>query len=126
MSRLLDDLTPHFKEIVFEFLARLTEARIQVMIIDTLRTPEEQAENMKNGVSWTMDSKHLPNPIDGKAQAIDICPYEVYQIEGFDKLLWDGSKPVWRKIGEIGEKVGLKWGGRWLKRDYSHFQLKEE
>ncbi len=123
MSRVLNDLNLFFRSQVVEFLARLVEADIHVKILDTLRTPEEQEENIKKGVSWTKNSKHLPNPVDGKAQAIDVCPYEVFQIEGFDKLLWDGSKPVWQKIGSIGKSVGLKWGGDWSKKDYSHFEI---
>lgn len=40
MSRALNDLHPKFKPIAMELLARITEAGIPVMIIDTLRTPE--------------------------------------------------------------------------------------
>ncbi len=46
MSRRLDDLSDRFRPMAFEFIARLTEAGIPVMVIDTLRTPEEQAENI--------------------------------------------------------------------------------
>ena len=123
MSRLLDDLTPFFRVLAVELLARLVEAGIPVLIVNTLRSVEEQEVNIKNGVSWTKNSRHLPNSIDGKAQAIDICPFEVYRAEGFDKLLWNGSNPLWERIGRIGEAVGLEWGGRWKVRDYSHFQL---
>ena len=123
MSRSLDDLTPYFRALAVELLARLVEAGIPVMIIDTLRTPEEQEANIKKGVSWTKNSRHLPNSVDGKAQAIDICPYEIFRAEGQDKLLWDSSNPLWERIGKIGEVIGLEWGGRWKVRDYSHFQL---
>jgi hypothetical protein len=46
MSRRLDDLDPRFRPLAFEFLARLTEAGIHVMIVDTLRTPAEHAANL--------------------------------------------------------------------------------
>jgi len=30
---------------------------------------------------------------------------------------------VWKRVGEIGEKVGLEWAGRWTTfREYPHFQ----
>ena len=30
----------------------------------------------------------------------------------------------WQEVGVAGEKVGLEWGGRWIKfRDMPHFQL---
>lgn len=90
-----------------------------VMIIDTLRTPAEHAENLRKGVSWITRSKHL----DG--DAIDLCPYETYALVGPDKLRWDASDPIWLKMGQIGEAVGLRWGGRWTKTpDYGHFEFR--
>jgi len=123
MSRKLDDLDPNFKLTVFELLARLTEAGIMVQIIDTLRTPAEQAENIRKGVSWTSHSKHLPNA-SGKARAIDVCPYGMWNLHGPDKLQWDANDPVWQEIGRIGESLGLTWGGRWKQRDMGHFEVK--
>lgn len=116
MSRRLDDLSPRFRPLAIELLARLTEAGISVMVVDTLRTPEEHAANLAKGVSWTTHSKHL----DG--DAIDICPYAIYDLAGPDKLQWDAGHPVWKRIGEIGEGLGLRWGGRWKKKDLGHFE----
>jgi len=107
MSRRLDDLNPWFKPLAIELLARCVEAGIGVIIVDTLRTPEEHAENLRRGVSWTKHSKHL----DGLA--IDIAPYEQYALHGPDKIRWDEKDPVWLRIGLIGEQLGLRWGGRW-------------
>jgi hypothetical protein len=119
MSRKLDDLKEPFRQKVFVFLARLTEADIPVMIIDTLRTRAEQQQNIKKGVSWTMNSKHLVG------KAIDICPYSIYQLHGADKMQWNDSDPVWKKIGLIGQSCGLKWAivnkdGR--RYDLGHFE----
>lgn len=80
------------------------EARIPVMIVTTLRTPEEQAEKVAKGLSWTQNSKHLTG------DAIDVAPYLVYDAHGDDKALWDESDPIWLKIGPIGQSCGLKWG----------------
>ncbi len=119
MSRRLDDLDPRFRPVAIELLARCVEAGIQVMIIDTLRTPEEHQANLASGVSWTRHSKHL----DGLA--IDICPYDMYQLHGPDKLRWNAGDPVWQKIGAIGESLGLRWGGRWKQKDMGHFEFVE-
>ena len=120
MSRALDDLSSRFFPKAVMLLARCVEAGIPIMVIDTLRTHEEQQENLRKGVSWIQHSTHE----DG--DAIDICPYEIFRAEGQDKLLWDGSNPLLEKIGLIGEKCGLVWGGRWKKRDLGHFELKKE
>lgn len=123
MSRKLDDLHPDFKPLAITLLARIVEAGIPIMIVDTLRTPAEHADNLAKGTSWTTRSKHL----DGLA--IDIVPYETYQLHGPDKLQWDASDPVWLKMGLIGESLGLRWGGRWKdakgnpRPDSGHFEL---
>ena len=115
MSRRLNDLSPRFKPLAMELVARCVEAGIPVLIVDTLRTQDEHAANIAKGVSWTTRSKHLTG------DAIDLCPYETYQLHGPDKLQWaDG--PVWHRLGAIGEALGLRWGGRWVQKDLGHFE----
>ncbi len=123
MSRALSDLSSRFRPLAFELIARCAEAGIAVLIVDTLRTPEEQAQNIAKGVSWTTNSKHLPQAPEGKAEAIDLVPFETYQLHGPDKLQWNAGDPVWQKIGGIGEALGLRWGGRWQQKDMGHFEF---
>jgi hypothetical protein len=110
MSRLLNDLDYRFKNIAFQFLARLTEAGIPVMIITTLRTIEEQKQAVADKVSWTYNSKHLPQSPDGKSLAIDVCPFAQFTLHGTNKLMWDATDPAWQEMGKIGQALGLKWG----------------
>ncbi len=117
MSRALDDLSADFRPKAFELLARLTELGIAVMIIDTLRTPAEHQANLAKGVSWTPHSKHL----DG--DAIDLCPFQTWLIDGADKLQWNAGDPIWVRMGQVGESLGLRWGGRWKTPDLGHFEL---
>ena len=122
MSRRLDDLDPRMRFVVVEFLARCVEAKIPILILDTIRTNKEQEANIAKGVSWTKNSKHLPRRPSGKSYAIDVAPYYMFNMYGPDKLQWDGSDPVWQRIGAIGEGLGLVWGGRWKKKDMGHFE----
>jgi peptidoglycan L-alanyl-D-glutamate endopeptidase CwlK len=110
MSRALNDLDSRLRPIAFEHIARCIEAKVPVMIIDTLRTHEEQVVNVASGVSWTMNSKHLPQSPENKALAYDLAPYSVYQSDGPDKLNWDENHPTWQIIGNIGLSLNLKWG----------------
>ncbi len=117
MSRALDDLHPVFRPIAFEFLARLAEKRIMVAIVDTLRTAEEHQENLRKGVSWTARSLHL------YGLAIDVAPIEIYRLHGGNKIQWNADDPVWHDVGEVGESVGMDWGGRWKNHpDPGHFE----
>lgn len=116
MSRSLNDLAPVFRPLAYALLAQCVEQGICVLIVDTLRTPAEHAANLAKGVSWTTRSKHL----DGLA--IDIVPYDQYDLHGADKLKWDNGDPVWTKLGLIGESLGLRWGGRWTQKDMGHFE----
>jgi len=119
MSRRLDDLSPRFRPLAIELLARCCEAGLAVLVVDTLRTPEEQEDNIRRGVSWTKNSRHLTG------DAIDIAPYEVYALHGPDKVRWEADDPIWIKIGAIGEAIGLRWGGRFrapAKPDLGHFE----
>ena len=62
--------------------------------------------------TWTLESKH----IEGKA--VDLAPMKN------GKIWWSAPSSVWTLIGEIGESVGLKWGGRWKgKEDTPHFEV---
>lgn len=120
MSQALDDLDPRFKVLAIELLARLVEAKLPVLIVETRRTPAQQAINLAKGVSWVVHSKHL----DGLA--MDLVPYSVYTLApGGDKLEWDGSNPAWQTIGRIAKSLGLRWGGDWQQRDLGHVEYVE-
>ena len=125
MSRALNDLSLRFRPMVFELLARFTEAGIIVLIVDTLRTMEEHQANLARGTSWTTLSKHLDGALRGGppgSDALDVAPYETYLLHGADKLQWSADDPVWLRMGQIGEHLGLRWGGRWPKPDLGHFE----
>lgn len=120
MSRALDDLDPRFRPIVDRLLARFTEAKIPVLIVETLRTQAQHDLNVATGHSWITRSKHQ----DGLA--IDVVPYSLYTlVPGGDKLQWDNADPVWQQLGVIGKALGLRWGGDWTQKDMGHFEYVE-
>lgn len=126
-SRLISDLVPEMQEKFHLFAGKMAEAGIPFMITRTKATPEEQAELYAQGrtkpgliVTWTLKSKHL----EGKAFDIAILK------DG--KSTWEpkvsvnkNEVPDYFEAGQIGESIGLEWGGRWKRRDLPHFQLKE-
>ena len=68
-------------------------------------------------VTWVRHSKHQ----DGIA--FDVVPMIRSQ-----RLVPQWASPHWKKLGLIGEHLGLKWGGRWQgkQRDRPHFENPEE
>jgi hypothetical protein len=134
MSRALDDLSTDLRPKAFELLARLVERGVSVMIVDTLRTEAEHLANLKSGASASKFSRHLArklrrfcqpdDPNREKADAMDVCPYELYALHGPDKLQWEPGDSAWKVIGEEAERLGLVWGGRWVKPfDPGHVEL---
>lgn len=77
---------------------------------DGRRTVAEQAAYVEAGVSWTMDSCHLPQE-DGYSHAMDLVPYVNR------RLRWEWL-PIYRVFEAVRraateQDVGLKWGGCW-------------
>lgn len=93
---------------VFERAIELSEQ--DFAIHDGLRTPEEQRENVRRGVSTTMNSKHLPQS-DGFSHAGDAVPW----ING--KLRWELG-PCCKiaaavRLAAIEKSVRVVWGAVW-------------
>lgn len=126
ISRLHPDLQP----LCEQFVAKCTAAGLDARISFTYRSPEEQDALYAQG--RTKPGKRVTNVrggfskhnfvLDGKpaAKAFDFSIYHK------NKYLSDGSDPRYTQAGEIGEALGLLWGGRWKSPfDPSHLQLKE-
>jgi len=109
----LSELSDDFRPLAERLLQLCADAGIAVRVIDTGRTPEQQETYLKLGTSWTRNSKHLTG------HAIDIAPEQL-----LTEKLWAPKSPLWYRLGEIGESLGLKWGGRFKgKFDPSHFEM---
>lgn len=115
-------------------LTRICEDAIQVMdfkVLDGLRTLEEQKINVVRGKSWTMNSKHLPDPTTGYSRAVDLAPYPVTWKDTEEFCVLAG---VMRAVA-FTHNIKLRWGGDWnsndstldeRNRDYGHFEIVEE
>ena len=97
---------------------------------DGARSEEEQRANIIKGVSWTMNSRHLPFLVGGVllAHAVDLVPW----IPG--SSVWKLSSPeqwiLFRKIASAMKrasrelKIPVLWGGDWrTHKDGPHWYL---
>lgn len=137
-ERSLNALTSQFHPLAITLIARLAERGVPVLIVQTIRTVQEQATALATGHSSISNSKHLPRTLrgithgtadDGKADAMDLVPYDVYQASGPDTLDWSDADTtpharLFAAIGEEAEILGLRWGGRWhTPHDPGHVEL---
>lgn len=130
-SRLLNDLHPDMKPLMRWFLDECQKQGIDVLVTCTWRSNDEQGKLYAQGRSTP--GRIVTNAKPGQSmhnfmlngvpasKAFDVVPL----IHG--KPEWDASNPVWEKMGEIGESVGLEWAGHWIKwREFPHFQLRND
>ena len=110
----LSALHPFFRDRVVELINACKRKGIELAIVETYRTPSKQREYKTMGKNYTSSgagkSKHQ------YGLTIDVVPI-------VDSVaVWDNAA-LWRKIGVTGEKLGLRWGGRWRHPyDPGHFE----
>jgi len=110
----LDALHPYFRDKVTKLIAVCKTRGIQLAVVESYRTHAKQNEYKAMGNKYTRTaggrSKHQ------YGLAIDVVPV-------IDSVAqWDNAR-LWRKVGLIGEQLGLRWGGRWKSLyDPGHFE----
>lgn len=112
----LATVQPQLQRLGRELLRRLEAEGLTFKVTSGNRTQAEQDALYAQGrtkpgpvVTWTRKSRH----IGGRA---------------IDLTLFSGKNPIWEspkydRAGEVGEQLGLVWGGRWKTKDKPHFEL---
>ena len=123
-SRNLSDLVPTCKERAETFLKLAKDAGIDLLVTSTYRDNESQAALFAQG--RTKPGLVVTNARPGQSWHNWRCAFDVVPLR-HGKPVWgtsghDGN--LWRKVGELGESVGLEWAGRWTGklREMAHFQ----
>ena len=107
-------LHPYFRDQILELIKQCKANGIELAVVESYRTHAKQHEYKSMGKKYTSSgagrSKHQ------YGLAIDVVPM-------VDSIaVWD-NVALWRKVGTVGEKLGLRWGGRWRKPyDPGHFE----
>jgi peptidoglycan L-alanyl-D-glutamate endopeptidase CwlK len=123
-SRKLKDLHPKVRAMAEKFLAECDLSGIELVVTSTYRDHEAQDALYAKG--RTTPGPKVTNAKGGQSLhnfrvAFDVVPKKN------GKLVWGTTGEdewLWKRIGEIGESVGLAWGGRWKRfPDFPHFQF---
>jgi len=110
----LDALHPYFRDKITQLIKTCKGQGIELAVVESYRTHAKQHEYKSMGSKYTRSgagkSKHQ------YGLAVDLVPI-------VDSVaVWDNIA-LWKKIGVTGEKLGLRWGGRWKKPyDPGHFE----
>jgi hypothetical protein len=110
----LDALHPYFRDKITLLIAACKAKGIELAVVESYRTHSKQNEYKSMGKKYTRSvggrSKHQ------YGLAVDVVPV-------IDSVAqWDNVK-LWRKVGALGEQLGLRWGGRWRDLyDPGHFE----
>jgi hypothetical protein len=110
----LQALHPVFRDKILELIEKCKAQGIELAVVESYRTHAKQNEYKGMGRKYTSSgagrSKHQ------YGLAVDVVPV-------VDSMaVWD-NVALWKKVGVTGEKLGLRWGGRWRKPyDPGHFE----
>ena len=119
-SRDINDLHLKVKPLAEKFLAECARAGLNVVIYSTYRDHESQNDLYAQG--RTKPGKVVTKAKGGDSwhnwrMAFDAAPI----VNG--SIAWNNAA-LFDKMGAIGERCGLEWGGSWLMRDMPHFQYR--
>jgi hypothetical protein len=107
-------LHPYFRDQISALIRACKAKGIEIAVVETYRTHAKQNEYKGMGKGYT-------NSGAGKSKhqyglAVDVVPV----VRGV--AVWN-NVALWKKVGTTGEKLGLRWGGRWRRPyDPGHFE----
>ena len=125
----INELHPAIRSKAIELVNRAEKQGIKLRIYDALRSYENQqklfnypTDGIDNNNDGIIDnaSEKVTNAKPGESFHNFALAFDTVEIKD-GKALW--KNPKWERIGEIGESLGLEWGGRWKFKDLPHFQI---
>lgn len=110
-------LHPAFRAKAQKLIDSCKSLGIEILVVETYRTYSRQDELYKRGKATRLSAGRSRHQ---HGSAVDIVPI----VKGRAK--WH-NRALWRRIGSVGEGLGLKWGGRWKRLyDPGHFEQVQE
>lgn len=123
-SNKINDLNPDMQEKANAFIGKAKEDGLDVYLSETFRNFNMQDSYFKQGRSTP--GGIITNAMGGEGLHSYGLAFDAYPVVNGRVLtrITKDNKKYWDRMGEIGESVGLKWGGRWKEfPDNPHFEL---
>lgn len=116
-------LDPELLRIYREWMMECNSVGLSVRVTITWRSAEDQDKAKANGRSNAAAGQSPHNCVDENgnpcSKAFDFACFNDQHA-----YITDGQNPAYTQAGEIGEKLGLEWGGRWVHKDPDHLEMK--
>lgn len=120
-DRILNKVHPDLQRVIRRAASK---SPFRFKVTEGLRSLAQQKLNVKKGVSWTLNSRHLTG------HAVDICPMVDVDKDGKIEVSEMYSWPLYYKLAPVVKQaakdlgVTIGWGGDWKKnKDGPHFEL---
>ena len=111
MSRDKNLLHPEVKKIALKMEEECKKQGLNVKVTDCFRTKEEQ-----NTVGASRTNAKYPYSFHNWGLAFDVC-------QNVKDNPYPNDTKWWKKVGAIGKKLGMEWGGDWSGFvDLPHFE----
>lgn len=144
MSRLITDLDPDIQDMCLEHAKLCAAEGVIVIVAQTYRTAAEQ--NGLHDIGRVVAGSPCHHRGELGPRPIGTCPkhplgstvtnapagYSFHEFRrAYDLAIkhFDGDKTPtdlydgpWDKVGDLGERAGMEWGGRWKNPDRPHFE----
>lgn len=118
-SRDINELNEPVRSMAQQFLDKAKEAGIRVIITSTFR--DAASQNSLYAQGRTKSGKRVTNASAGQSWHNFRCAFDFVPIVD-GRAAWSRTD-LFKKLGEIGESIGLEWGGRWTRFvDMPHLQ----
>lgn len=101
----LDNLKGVHPDIVAIIKLAIRLSDVDFSVVEGIRSEEKQAENIENGVSWTMDSAHICG------WAVDIYPWVDGATSHETVHYYRIAKAIFAAAAIMGKPIS--WGGFW-------------
>jgi peptidoglycan L-alanyl-D-glutamate endopeptidase CwlK len=136
MSARIDDLEPETRKLCLRFVDLCDAAGYPVVICQTLRTPAEQellyakgrtrpGEPCHHGSTLRSVGTCIIHPLGATVTQLRFGWHNCGRAFDFLFVLPDGKRTWegdWTAAGQMGESIGLVWGGRWKSPDRPHLE----
>lgn len=118
-----DNLHPEVQRRALAVIADAKAEGMNVGIFEAWRDPATQQRHIESGASFVTDTMSSYHVWGLAVDFVFLTPLGRWTWLDQDANDSNNDDARWWQLGEIIERHGFEWGGRWKKRDMPHAQL---